>query len=167
VKLGSFAASRNVRGIQLQGIPAGGGLLEDFAVIDNKALGIGIANGSKGLIVQGGLVASTKQLEVPVDVGGLDVVGDGINWLGGSEVTVASSVKIQGSARRPVIIDATSTGKFEGTLGGGDETTGLIVQGGLSASMPSGLTINGSIKTDVLTKDQSMPVAVAVDMMAP
>jgi len=165
VKLTSFTASRNVRGVQLQAIPEGGGKLEDFAVIDNQALGIGIANGSKGLIVQGGLVASTKAYNVPVDIGGIQNVGDGINWLGGSEVTIASSVKIEGSARRPVIIDASSKGKFEGTLSGGDETTGLIVQGGLEASMPSGLSVASGVKTDVLTKDKSMPVAVAVAMM--
>lgn len=157
-----LTSSRNMRGVQLQGL--GAGKLVNFEVMGNDALGVGIARGTKGLIVQGGLVASTKKMSIPVDVGGVKEVGDGINWIEGSEVDIAESVKIQGSARRPVIIDSTSKGKFAGTLGGGDEVVGLIVQGGLEPSMPAGLTVVAGVKTEMLTKEKAMPVAMTVDM---
>lgn len=163
--LNGVTASRNIRGVQLQAIAAGG-KLSDFELVDNSALGLGIARGTKGLIVQGGLVASTAMVPIPVDIGGLKEVGDGLNWMD-SDVEVADSVKIQSSGRAAVIIDATSTGKFAGTLGGGDESKGLIVQGGLVASVPAGLTISAGVKTDVLTKDKAMPVAKAIDMTSP
>lgn len=162
ISFDGFTASRNIRGVQIQGL-TGGGTLANFDVLENFALGIGIARGTKGLIVQGGLVASTKRLKIPVNIGGMDEVGDGINWIDGSEVQVASSVKIQTSGRNPVIIDSTSTGKFEGTLAGGDEATGLIVQGGLEPSIPAGLTVAAGVKTNVLTKDKAMPIATAVE----
>lgn len=157
-----LTSSRNLRGVQLQGLD--GGKLANFEVVGNDALGVGIARGTKGLIVQGGLVASTKKFSIPVDVGGMKEVGDGINWIEGSEVDVAESVKVEGSARRPVIIDSTSKGKFAGTLGGGDEAVGLIVQGGLEPSMPAGLTVASGVKTEMLTKDKAMPVAITVEM---
>lgn len=159
--LSNFVASRNQRGVQLQGI-TGGATLENFEVLDNSALGIGVTNGSLGIIVQNGRVASTKMLDVPVDIGGIQAVGDGINWLDGSELQVASSVRIESSARRAVIISASSKGSFNGTLAGGDELQGIIVQGGLEASMPSSLSIAAGMKTEVLTKDKAMPVAAAV-----
>lgn len=157
-----FASSFNRRGVQLQAIPAAGAKLDDFAIESNEALGIGVTKGSLGIIVQGGRVAGTTSLKVPVDVGGVQEVGDGLNWLGGSEVTVSSAAHIESSARRGVIIDATSKGSFQGVLGGGDETNGIIVQGGLVASVPAGLAIAPGVKTNVLTKDEAVPVAVAV-----
>jgi len=159
-ELSNFVSSGNQRGVQLQAVT--GGKLENFEILDNAALGIGITNGSQGIIVQGGRVASTKMLDVPVDIGGIQGVGDGVNWLDGSEVSVASSVRIESSARRAVIISSTSKGSFEGVLAGGDETRGIIVQGGLEPSMPSSLSIASGMKTEVLTKDKAMPVAVAV-----
>lgn len=157
--LKTFAISNNVRGVQLQAIPAAGAKLDDFVVENNKAIGIGITEGSLGIIVQGGLVANTKSMNVPVDIGGIQEVGDGINWLGGSEVTILSSVKVQSSGRAPVIIESTGKGKFEGGLGGGDELRGIIVQGGLEASMPATLSVASGIKSEVLTKDKALPVA--------
>jgi hypothetical protein len=164
-ELSSFAVSNNIRGIQLQAIPAAGAKLNDFVVENNSALGIGITKGSLGIIVQGGLVASTRPMKVPVDIGGVQEVGDGINWLGGSEVTILNTVKIQSSARRAVIIESNSKGKFEGTLSGGDETRGIIVQGGLEPSMPVDLNIAAGVKSEVLTKDKAMPVAVSMAAM--
>jgi len=158
--LQNFAASGNFRGVQLQAVK--GGKLENFDIEGNTALGIGITKGAEGIVVQGGRVASTKMQDVPVDIGGIDAVGDGVNWLDGSEVSISSTVKIESSARRPVIISANSRGSFEGTLAGGDETQGIVVQGGLEAAMPDTLNIAGSVKSSVLTKDQAMPVAVAV-----
>jgi hypothetical protein len=156
--LSQFLSSQNIRGVQLQNIPDGGAKLQDFTMEANKALGLGIAK-SKGIIVQGGRIASTVALRVPVDVGGVQEVGDGLNWLE-SDVNVGATVSIEGSARQGVIIDSTSTGKFEGTLGGGDELKGIIVQGGLTAgSVQDGLNIVGSVKTEVLTKDKAIPVA--------
>jgi hypothetical protein len=154
----SFVASKNIRGMQLQNIPDGGAKVQDFTMELNKALGLGISK-SKGIIVQGGRIASTVALRVPVDVGGVQEVGDGLNWLE-SDVTVGATVTIESSARRGVIIDSTSTGKFDGTLGGGDETKGIIVQGGLTAdTVQDGLKIEAGVKTEVLTKDHSVPVA--------
>lgn len=167
VDIVGLTVARNVRGIQLQAIPAAGGKLQDFAILDNKALGLGIDKGSKGLIVQGGRVASTSAMTVPVDVGGMQQVGDGINWLDGSEVTVAATVRVEGSARRPVIIEANAKGKFEGTLAGGDDALGLIVQGGLVAAMPETLTVAAGVKTDVLTRENALPVAVTMAPNAP
>jgi hypothetical protein len=154
----SFVSSQNIRGMQLQNIPDGGAKVQDFTMESNKALGLGISK-SKGIIVQGGRIASTVALRVPVDIGGVQEVGDGLNWLE-SDVSVGASVTIESSARRGVIIDSTSTGKFEGVLGGGDESKGIIVQGGLVAdAVQDGLNINGSVKTEVLTKDHAVPVA--------
>lgn len=161
-ELSSFTVSNNFRGVQLQAIPAGGAKLSDFVIENNDALGLGITKGSLGIIVQGGLIANTRPMKVPVDVGGIQEVGDGINWLGGSEVTVLSTVKIQSSARRAVIIESTAKGTFEGSLSGGDETRGIIVQGGLEPSMPVTLSVASSVKSEVLTKDKAMPVAVAM-----
>ena len=161
-ELTSFSVANNIRGVQLQAIPAGGAKLDDFVIDNNAALGLGITKGSLGIIVQGGLIANTRPMKVPVDIGGIQEVGDGINWLGGSEVTVSSSVKIQSSARRAVIIESTSKGKFDGTLSGGDETRGIIVQGGLEPSMPATLSVASGVKSEVLTKDKAMPVAVAM-----
>lgn len=156
----NFVSSDNLRGVQLQGI-VGGAKLDNFDIVDNTALGLGVTNGSVGIIVQGGRVASTKLHTVPVDVGGVKEVGDGVNWLD-SDVRIASSVRIESSARSAVIISATSKGSFEGTLGGGDETRGIIVQGGLEPSLPATLSIAAGVKSSVLTKAQALPVAVAV-----
>lgn len=153
-----FVSSQNIRGMQLQNIPDGGAKVQDFTMESNKALGLGISK-SKGIIVQGGRIASTIALRVPVDVGGVQEVGDGLNWLE-SDVSVGATVTIESSARRGVIIDSTSTGKFEGVLAGGDESKGIIVQGGLTADVvQDGLNINASVKTEVLTKDHAVPVA--------
>jgi hypothetical protein len=158
--LDNFVSSGNQRGVQLQAVTSG--TLQNFEILNNTALGIGITNGSLGIIVQGGRVASTKMLDVPVDIGGIQGVGDGINWLDGSDVKIASTVRIESSARRGVIISASSKGSFDGVLAGGDETQGIIVQGGLEASMPTALNIASGVKSEVLTKDRAMPVAVAV-----
>ncbi|MGZ6095856.1 MAG: hypothetical protein ACXWUG_27695 [Polyangiales bacterium] len=153
-----FLSSQNIRGMQLQNIPDGGAKVQDFTMEANKALGLGISK-SKGIIVQGGRIASTVALRVPVDVGGVQEVGDGLNWLE-SDVNVGATVTIENSARQGVIIDSTSTGKFDGVLGGGDEAKGIIVQGGLTAGgVQDGLNISGSVKTEVLTKDKAVPVA--------
>jgi hypothetical protein len=158
-ELTNFTVSNNVRGIQLQAIPTAGAKLNDFLIENNKAIGIGITQGSLGIIVQGGRVAGTKSMNVPVDIGGIQEVGDGINWLGGSEVAILSSVKVESSGRAAVIIEANGKGKFEGALGGGDETRGIIVQGGLEPSMPATLSMPAGMKTEVRLKADALPVA--------
>jgi len=161
-KLQHFVASDNLRGVQLQNIVAGGATISDFQLDSNRALGLGVSN-STSIIVQGGRIASTVSQHVPVDIGGVQEVGDGMNWLA-SDVAVAASVAISSSARQGVIIDNTSTGTFNGSLSGGDETRGIIVQGGLVAVVQDGLKL-GAQKADVRTKDHAIPVADRVAKM--
>lgn len=151
---------RNVRGVQIQRVAKA--TLQGFEVRDNKAVGIGVDNGAKGVIVLGGLVTGTIKHVVPTDIGGSREVGDAINWLHGSELTLDFTVKIEGSGRNPLVLDATAVGSFAGALGGGDETLGVIVLGGKEPSMPATVKIASGIKVDIRGSADAIPVALGV-----
>jgi hypothetical protein len=151
-----LVVTKNLRGIQLQDVTSA--KVTGFELRDNGGVGIGCDN-AHGVVLQGGLVASTPLSSMPVDFGSSQQVGDGLNWLKGSDVSVDASVTFQGSGRRAVIADVTSTGSFAGTLGGGDETHGVVLQGGDVASSPSGLSIAGGTKVERLGAADALPVA--------
>jgi len=150
--------SNNVHGIHLLGVKTG--KITGFEVRGNSVMGIGL-DAALGVVVQGGIVASTAMSAVPTDKGGSKEVGDGINWLHGSDVSIESTVKIETSGRRPVIVDASSKGSFSGSLGGGDEKLGVVVQGGTEPSVPASLKISTDTKVDVLTGADVLPLALS------
>ncbi|GAC1354230.1 MAG: hypothetical protein NVSMB47_07470 [Polyangiales bacterium] len=154
---------RNVRGVQIQGTPDAGLTLKGFEIRDNEGISVGLDRGAKSVIIETGLIASTKGWMIPAAGGGTANCGEGILWLGGSSASVADSVTIESSARRPVIIDGTSKGSFAGSFGGGDETLGVIIQTGDAAAPDPGLSIAGGIHQEVHTGKDALPVAAAVE----
>lgn len=159
VKLGPDLVVRgNLRGVQLQSVTSA--TLSGFQITGNAAVGLG-CDGAKGVVIQGGLVADTASATMPVDQGGMQAVGDGLNWLHGSELTVDASVQFKGSSRRPVITDDTAKGSFSGSLSGGDEALGVVIQGGTTATIPDGLSVGAGLKVDRLSSKDALPLALA------
>ncbi len=133
VQLDGVAVARNLRGVQLQATPAARpSKLANFQIVDNRGVGIGIDGGAQGIVIVGGRVAGTTLERLPTAAGGVAPIGDGLVWLGGSSAEVDSSVAFGGSARAGVVIDASSSGTFGGTVDGSN-ATGIVIVGGKSA----------------------------------
>ena len=153
----SFGVHDNLFGIQLQAVTSAN--ISGFEVRGSGAVGIGMY-GAKGVVIQGGIVADTSSTVVPVDAASSEVVGDGINWLQGTDASIDASVTVQSSTRRPVIADATSTGSLGVKLAGGDDAVGVVIQGGITASDPVGITVADGTKVNRLAQADAMPVAI-------
>ena len=159
ITLDDLHVSRNVRGIHLRKVT--GGRLSTFELRDNKAVGLGVDAASVGIVVEGGIIAGTKSVSTPSDIGGEQSIGDGVNWLHGSAVKISASVRIENSGRRAVIADLEARGEFSGSLAGGDEMNGIVVEGGITPSLPSDLKIGSGIKIDLRSKADALPLAAA------
>jgi hypothetical protein len=81
--------------------------------------------------------------------GSASAMGDGLQWLGGSNATIDKSVTFRSNGRFAAIIDANSAGSFQGTLTGGDESIGIIIQGGTTATQPTAITTGDGLKVQV------------------
>ena len=153
----SFSVRDNLHGIQLQAVTSA--KITGFEVRGSRAVGLGMY-GAKGVVIQGGIVADTSSTKVGTDKGDSEIVGDGVNWLLGTEATIDSTVTVQSSTRRPVIADAASTGSLGVTLAGGDDAVGVVIQGGIHASDPVGITVADGTKTTRLAQSEAMPLAI-------
>lgn len=136
------------RGVHFQGLPEGGVVLDGFLIEDASAVAVSIGASSRGVTVRNGRIARTKMMMVPVDVGGMENVGDGVAWGEGAQAVIEPSLRIETSARRPAVLKVSAEGRFAATLGGGDERVGVFVVGGTGPSSHPGLTFGDGIKVE-------------------
>lgn len=147
--LGPGLEVRNVvRGVVLQSVPAGGVVVDGFVIEDVSAVAMLVEGASRGVALRNGDIRNTKMLNVPVDVGGIQAIGDGVEWGKDAEMNIESSVRIHKSARRPAVIAPTAKGTFAATLLDGDEGRGVFVLDPSGPSSHPGLTIAPGIKVD-------------------
>lgn len=147
---------RGARGIHLAAIPEGGVVLDGFRLKDVGAVSLGIAAGSRGVVVRNGVIVDTKLMRVPVDIGGQVDVGDAIAWFGDAEANVESTVTIERSARRPAVIMPSARGTFAAKLVGDDASRGIVIRAKRADEHP-GLTIAPGINVDYSTAAISVP----------
>ncbi len=160
--LSDFIVTRNLRGVQLQATPLTPATkLSNFEISKCAGASLGLHNAAQGIIIQGGLVASTGKTSLVTGFGASEIMGDGLQWMGGSSATIDKTVTFQANARFGAIIDASATGVFDAKLGGGDEITGIIIQGGTVATPPAGLTTGAGLAVHV-ELGQKYPVAAAI-----
>jgi hypothetical protein len=105
-----------------------------------------MGKGSRGIVLRNGSIDATAMKQVPVDVGGLVEVADGVVWGQGVEAKVESTVRIEGSARVPALIDASAKGAFGATLGAADGKKGIVVTHADGPSDHPMLTISSGTK---------------------
>lgn len=81
----------------------------------NAAVGIGVAGASKGIILCKSSITNTtkRYLDIIAGSGANKELGDGVEWLGGSEVFI-DGLALGGNARNSLLIDGPATGKIEG-----------------------------------------------------
>ncbi|MBI4702526.1 MAG: right-handed parallel beta-helix repeat-containing protein [Deltaproteobacteria bacterium] len=149
---GSVEISRNLLGIWVQHIGKSGAAqvaLESCTLAGNTGVGVGIDGASSSVTIAQSVIRDTSLIDLPVLVGGVSAgakkVGDGLNWLGVSQVSI-QGLTVSGSARQSVLIDgAVADGSTiaDAQLEGGDEGKGILQQnladGGLKPTM-SGTT---------------------------
>lgn len=110
--------------------------LEGLTVDGNAGVGIGVDGDSVGLIICKSAITGTVLTDVLVEGGGSQQVGDGLLWLGGSEIAV-DGLSLSGNARASVVIDGEAGGSMKNvTLSGGDETKGVVQQSYSGGSQP-------------------------------
>ncbi|MFT3769596.1 MAG: right-handed parallel beta-helix repeat-containing protein [Minicystis sp.] len=129
--------SGNERGVWIQNVSCGDAVcvsLHQASVADNKAVGVGVAGGSQGIIICKSAVTGTSEVVEPVyqdgDIGGNQKVGDGLHWLDGSQVLI-DGLTMSGNQRQSILIDGpVASGSSIGVLtqSGGDEATGVLQQ---------------------------------------
>ena len=113
----------NLRGMWLQNIGTSmtsAVFIKNVTAEKNQGVGIGIAEGSTAVAINNSSILSTLKVSLPVLVNnvsaGSEEVGDGMNWLAGSQA-VLDGVTIGGSERQSVLID--------GEVGSGSVITDL------------------------------------------
>lgn len=139
---------RTVRGLALQSVPDGGLVLDGFEVEDTFAVALSVQGASRGVVVRNGSLFGTRLLRVPVAIGGMEEIGDGLEWGGQSEVSVESSVRIKASSRRPAVIVPTAKGTFAAQLLEDDAAHGVFVLDPGGASTHPALTFAPGIKVE-------------------
>jgi hypothetical protein len=111
---------------------------------ENLGVGIGVAGSTKGMVICKAGVTDTYNANLPVSdedrmVGGSKPVGDGVDWLDGSEVVI-EALTLSGNERQSLLIDGPADGDVRSiTLAGGEEP--LLQQNlmrGLSPSKGAG-----------------------------
>lgn len=135
-----------VRGLVLHQIPAGGVLVDGFEVTDAAGVGIALHGEAQSVVLRNGLIHGTELVPMPVDIGGLKAVGDGIEWTASCQASVEATVTIGKSGRRPAVIASTARGSFAAKLIDGDDALGLFVLDP-SGSHPA-LTIAPGLKVE-------------------
>jgi hypothetical protein len=132
-----LVVSNNLRGIWAQNIGLSGqqSLTVDGATVTNNiGIGIGVDGQSLGATLTNCTVRDTTMTALPVLVRGVSAeaenVGDGLNWLGTSQMTV-DGLTVSGSARASVLIDgpvAPGSSLARVTLEGNDVALGILQQ---------------------------------------
>jgi hypothetical protein len=133
----SLDVAGNQRGLWLQHIGQSESqqlLLDGATVSDNSGVGLGISGGSVGVTIRSSAIATTTSVTLPVMIDGVSQgaqsVGDGLNWLDGSQVTI-DGLTVSASARASVLIDGevgVGSSIATVTLSGGDELKGILQQ---------------------------------------
>jgi len=135
--------SRNLMGLWMQNIGASNagaqGKLENVTILENAGVGLGLDGSSKGIIIYGTEIRETSSIALPVLVGGVSAgskeVGDGVNWLHGSQAQI-DGLTVSSSARQSVLIDgevASGSSIANVVLEQGDDAKGILQQ-----NLPSG-----------------------------
>jgi hypothetical protein len=114
--------SRNTRGLWIQNVCSTGGdgcvQLHNGKLEGNFGVGIGVAGQSRGIILCRSAATGTVLERLPVFDGAnlpaTDDVGDGVDWLDGSAMTV-EELTLSGNARQSLLIDGPATGNI-GTI---------------------------------------------------
>lgn len=102
--------------------------LDGVTVADNAGVGLGADGDSVGLIVCRSAISGTTLSDLLVEGGDSQQVGDGLLWLGGSEIAV-DGLSLDGNARASIVIDGEAAGSLANvTLSGGDEAKGIVQQ---------------------------------------
>lgn len=110
--------------------------LDGLTVEGNTGVGIGTSGDAVGLIICRSAILDTALADVVVEGGGSDQVGDGLLWLGGSEIAI-DGLTVSGSARASVVIDGEASGTLTNiTLAGGDEMKGIVQQAYSGGAQP-------------------------------
>ncbi len=131
-------------------------MVHDGIFTANFGVGIGVAGQSQGIIVCKTKVEMTQTVTMPVSdvnqAGGSKDVGDGINWLDQSEVTI-DRLTLSGNERQSLLIDGPTGGLAGGkiwsvTLEGGDEKKPPLQQNFTSGKTP--ITMGMSLATDTV-----------------
>lgn len=171
VTLTGATVDNNLRGIAIQNIgstaPASV-TIEASTVRKNRGVGIGVDGASMGVTVRDSAVVDTAIVALPVKIdeisAGVEEVGDGLAWLGLSQVTL-DSVTVSNSARASVLIDgevASGSNIIDLTLAGGDEQKG-IVQQNLPSSGTQPVTSGTTPAVDA-TATQQFPIPLDVSI---
>ncbi|WP_159396671.1 right-handed parallel beta-helix repeat-containing protein [Sorangium cellulosum] len=124
----------NVMGVWIQNVSGAGFLdpanvmVENATIADNRGVGVGVSGTSSGIVICRSRITGTRMEPLPVGLGGVDDVGDGIHWLDASSVTVTEAA-LHDNARASILIDGSATGRIAGlTLSGADADKGIIQQ---------------------------------------
>ncbi|MEJ7734990.1 MAG: hypothetical protein WKG00_38100, partial [Polyangiaceae bacterium] len=108
--------------------------VENVTMSANSGVGLGFGGGEKGIIIIcKSAITGTEEALLPVfensmDLGSSQMLGDGLEWLGGS-VAELEQVSLSGNARASILIDGAASGSLvDVTLSGGDEQKGILQQ---------------------------------------
>jgi hypothetical protein len=145
-------------------------MLHNGVLTANLGVGIGVAGQSQGIILCKSIVSTTQTVTMPVldvnEVGALKEVGDGVDWLEESEVTI-DGLTLSGNERHSLLIDGPTAGATGGkiwsiTLEGGDEGKPPLQQhleaGGQQPALSAGVS---------LATDSARKLAVPMPLSAP
>jgi hypothetical protein len=133
----------NLRGLWVQGIGATRGSdsvrVSNAVFTGNEGVGFGIDQGAINVSIETSQITDTKMVPLPVLVNGVSAnvldVGDGLAWLGASQVTV-TDVTLSNNARVGILID--------GPVASGSAIANLVSSGTsgtldvLQQNLPSG-----------------------------
>ncbi|XYI01545.1 hypothetical protein ACMHYB_18040 [Sorangium sp. So ce1128] len=131
----SIDISRNTRGLWIRDVCMGGGAgcvtLHNGKLDGNFGVGIGIAGQSRGIILCRSAVTATEVERLPVIDGtgnpASDNVGDGIDWLDGSQVMIEDMI-LSGNVRKSLLIDGPAEGRIKALLFRGGADTAPVQQ---------------------------------------
>ncbi|CAN92890.1 hypothetical protein sce2731 [Sorangium cellulosum So ce56] len=136
----SIEISRNTRGLWIQNVCKGGGAgcvtLHNGKLDGNVGVGIGITGQSRSIILCRSAITQTARARLPVfdainedgiEELSVDYVGDGVDWLGGSEV-ILEELTLSGNARQSLLIDGPAAGRIEKLRFTGDADTAPVQQ---------------------------------------
>jgi hypothetical protein len=149
---------RNLMGLWVQNLSSAGNQpvrIENCALDANVGVGLGVSGASNGVTIHGTVVTNTTSMVLPVLVNGVGAgskdVGDGLNWLGLSGVSI-DGLTLTNNARASFLIDgavAPGSSIANVTLSGGDQQKGILEQnlpmGGRQPQVVSGapaITVN-------------------------
>ncbi|MDC0685484.1 right-handed parallel beta-helix repeat-containing protein [Sorangium atrum] len=121
----SVEISGNTRGLWIQNVALQNGchdhgdhgpgcvMLHNGKLDGNFGVGIGVTGQSRGIILCKSAITATALERLPVFDGGnepsVDDVGDGVDWLDGSEVTI-EELTLRGNERQSLLIDGPASG---------------------------------------------------------